>query len=223
MKSIDTDTEVDIIKSPAADSAPVESVTADSQDAAGREQAEDTRTPAHMFVGIDGAARSAGVAVLIVTPGDTLVLTFPIDTQGRVFYTDLYALVKEIVELNLNVLAVNITVEAPPPGRFAHQIGRSVNFASGKIVGTLGTLLSSIAVPVPREVLFVAPVQWRKAVLKHKTRTYDKSVAREYAKKILKPAIVETKTDDEVEALCIAMYGMQQVFAELDTDFRKVH
>ena len=212
--TIDNNTEPTILDTPAPDSAPVESATDDSQDGAGREEAKPI--PAHIFIGIDGAARAAGVGVIILTEGGAQILTFPVDTQGKLFYSELYALVQEILTLNLNVLAVTIAVEAPPPGRFAHVIGRSVNFASGKIVGTLGVLLSSIGVPVPREVVFASPTQWRAAVLRHKTRTYTKDIAREYVRKNIHLRGLDQKTDDEVEALCIAMYGMQGVFKELE-------
>lgn len=228
---IDNNTETNYDNNAAPITDGLESVSDPIESGADRDLPEgDTgeKVAGHLFLGIDGAATKAGLACMLVAPGASLLFTSPINTQGPEFYIDLWNftknLAKAIEDGNIAIQALDIYIECPPGGKFAYQIGRSVNFASGKIVGALGVFLGSLGIPVPRTVEFVFPVQWRKSVLNHGKHKYDKQLARDYAEKMIKPARVKEMTDDECEAFCICMYGRQKLFTVLSLlDTRKVH
>lgn len=168
--------------------------------------------PCTLFIGVDGAARKAGVAFVVLSPEGDFIATLPVDTQSPNFFAELHAAVLYIAKSFPEINATVTTCEVPPPGRFAHKIGASVNFANGKILGTLGCYFAAAGLPYPVVHIPVMPNQWRKALIGGKVKGYDKSSSVKFIRKNVSKIIADTKTIDEVEALCVACYGIQQIY-----------
>lgn len=163
------------------------------------------------FIGLDAAARKAGLAVVLrISNGTVAIGTVPLDTQGVDFYAYLFRVVTDLAKYN--VTDIFVTYEAPPPGRFAHKIGRSVNFAAGKIIGALGAYLLAARLPCPVAAMHCMPNQWRKRLALECGKKYTKDIAKQYVESTFGQDSAEGKTDDELEAICIAIYGVMETF-----------
>jgi len=167
-----------------------------------------------LFIGVDGAARKAGVAFIVLSEDGDSLATLPIDTQSVNFYNHLFHAVRDLKAQFPTLNEVYVTCEVPPPGKFAHKIGQAVNFASGKIVGVIGCCMLAAGLPFPAGHVTCLPNQWRKALMGHKGKGYTKDVSRSFVRKHLSKNVADERTDDEVEALCVAFYGIQQVYPD---------
>jgi hypothetical protein len=172
--------------------------------------------PRVLFIGVDGAARKAGIGVIFLSEDEQWTVTLATDTQSQNFYIELHAFALAVARRATDLTSVVTVCEVPPPGRFAHKIGASVNFANGKILGTLGCYFAAAGLPFPVVHIPVMPNQWRKSLIGGKIKGYDKNESVKYVRNNLSKEIADTKTIDEVEALCVAYYGVQQIYPASD-------
>lgn len=172
--------------------------------------------PRVLFIGIDGAARKAGIGIIFLSEDEQWTVTLATDTQSPNFYIELHAFALAVARRATDLTSVVTVCEVPPPGRFAHKIGASVNFANGKILGTLGCYFAAAGLPFPVVHIPVMPNQWRKSLMGASGKGYDKAQSIKYVRSQLSAEIADTKTIDEIEALCVAYYGVQQIYPASD-------